>query len=119
MEIGPLQNNNTSKPENNSVERKLESSLEVKEKKDTVFISENSREKLAKLADAALKKFGVGEMPSTKTENYDSEIRIDKIKLAKERIATGYYSQNNIMELIADKLADVINRSIEKDMNRD
>ena len=119
MEIGPLQNSNENKPENISVRRESVNSVEVNKKKDSILISENAREKLAKLADDALKEFGVGEMPSKQTDNDDSEIRIDKIKLAKERIESGYYKQIKIVGQIADRLVDQIKESKNKDKDQE
>ena len=119
MEIGPLRNSSENMPENSSVRRESESSAEVDKKKDSVIISENAREKLAKLADAALEKFGLGEMPSIKADNDDSEIRIDKIILAKERIESGYYKQVKIVDQIANKLADEIRERLDKDKDQE
>jgi len=118
MEIGPLQNSSGNMPESISGLSQKENLPERKNPQDSVFISENAREKLEKLADAALKKYGLGEMPSSKTVTNDPEIRIDKIKLAKERIESGYYKQFNIVEQIADKLADEINGTIDEEKDQ-
>jgi len=119
MEIGPLHDGSKKNPEVISeVQQKV--SLPAKSKtEDSVVISENAREKLAKLADAALSKYGLGDMPSMKTEKDDPDLRIDKIKLAKERIESGYYRQYNVVEKIADKLANGIIESFERDKDQD
>lgn len=118
MEIGPLQNSSGNLPESISGVANKENLQTRKNTQDSVFISENAREKLGKLADAALKKYGLGEMPSNMAVEKDSEIRIDKIKLARERIESGYYKQFKIVEQIADKLADEINGNIDIDKDQ-
>ena len=119
MEIGPLQNSSGNKPENVSGVTQKENLPEKKKTEDSVTISNNAREYLARLADAALKKYGKGVMPSGKVESTEPDIRIDKIKLAKERIESGYYSNFKIVEEIADRLANQIIETRDKERDQD
>ncbi|RKX25651.1 MAG: hypothetical protein DRP47_09470 [Candidatus Zixiibacteriota bacterium] len=118
MEIGPLQNH---KPQVSSVPPKIEK-RETKtgnmQPVDTVELSSNAREKLAQLADSARARYGLGEMQRgncLENEGSSSELRVEKIKLARERISQSFYNQKHIMQEIADKLTDEIRKPLDED----
>lgn len=84
-----------------NVPKKRETTKTDRKRGDEVIISEHAREQLARLADEA-----------RATVKFDpviddgDEVRISKIRQARERLQSGYYDRPEILEEIAGRLAD-------------
>ncbi len=84
-----------------NVPKKRETSTGDRKHGDEVIISDHAREQLAKLADEARATMKFDPV----IEDVD-EIRISKIRQARERLQSGYYNRPEILEDIAGRLAD-------------
>ena len=115
MEIGPLKSSRPTQPEARA-NRKNSDPKQKPAHGDRVEISENARQKLAELADRALKGPEDGTTQSQKTGN-DSKDGVSEIqktesqdtaRLAeiRRRIESGYYSRSDVKDRIADTMSD-------------
>ena len=83
------------------VPKKKESLSNRPAQTDAVIISDEARAQLARLADETR-----AGSPVDPVRLDEDGIRIDRVKLAMERLASGYYSRPEIREEIAGRLAD-------------
>ena len=83
---------------------------------DSLQISEAGRRQLAELADRArAADTVVTGADFGSTEEFDNDgLRTDRVRLAKARMQSGYYDQPEIREMIAGRLADILQEPLQE-----
>ncbi|HVP07714.1 MAG TPA: hypothetical protein VMS71_07725 [Candidatus Acidoferrum sp.] len=107
MKIGPVDRNNLVPPSDRQAEPTKEKVGQETPTADRIEVSDDARRRLAELADRARRELLTGPQEA-ETRSQVEELATDRIARLKQKVASGFYQRPEVIQQVAEGLAEDI-----------